>query len=620
MPVESLAFWAKGLKPEDRRRHVVKAEKMIAALPSEGYRRDRDIDNIRLYEADPSVTLYNYAGRYYAGAGSVPLSPPDDSTNNRAKSAIDTIMAQVASTDQRARFLVSDGDYRQRRRARKLQTFSDGLAHELQLHRHKKRAALDAAVLQSGRGFIQFYRDGNRCACQRILATEISIDPDDGMIDGQPRTLYRRRPVPRDKVLADFGKNDKLREIISSPSLKTVMTPGAPSDQIDVWEAWHLPTTEGGDDGWHVIALDIEDGVLLCKPYKKTTHEIVGFGWEDRFTTSWGLSLMTQARKLQRRINANSYRVDRAQKLFHAGHLYTPREMKFEASQATNEIGTRWVGNGKDPPRQILFEAVKQEMYDQIEKDGQRIFQNLGVDGGAGEGREDVGLDASGEARREAKKKSAQRNSIRQQNWEQFGLACIKAALGVVREIVTTTGEGDDKSKVGSYKVAAPGRRGLTVTDWRDSAIDEADYVLETKAANPIPTDPEGLMAYGKDMVAAKAWTPQQFAGYMQDLDADGRVNRMLAPERRLEQMFDELLYEKTAAAMPDEFTNYKLALELGLDFLAQGEEDKVPDKHLDRVRRYLRRCKALDAKSQMAAAPPAPGAAPAPVAAPVAA
>lgn len=618
-PAESLAFWAPKLTDEQRRSHMVQSEKAIAELPAEGYRRDRDIDNVRLYEADPSVTMYNYAGKYYASAGSIPLSPPDDSTNNRAKAAIDTIMSQVASTDQRARFLVNDGDYRQRRRGRKMQNFADGLAHELQLHRHKKRAALDAAVLQSGKGFLIFYPSAGRCACERVLATELSIDPDDGMIDGTPQTIYRRRPMPRDKVVADFAKGKpELEAIIRSQSLKSVTTPGAPSDQVDVWESWHLPSVEGGDDGYHVIGLDIVGGVLKIESYKGARHRLVGFSWEDRFTTVWGLSLMTQARKLQRRINANSYRKDRADKLFHAGHLYTPREMKFEMSSASNEIGTRWIGTGANPPKQILFNAVTQQFIDSIERDGQRIFENLGVNIGASEGATDLGLDASGEALREAKKKTDKRNSVRQQRWEQFGLDCIRAALDVVREIVLKTAGGEDKARAGGYSVAAPGKRGLTVTDWRDVAMDEKDYVLETKAASPIPTDPEGLMAYGEKMVALKVWTPQQFAGYMQDLDADSRANRQLGPERRLEEMFEELLYEKTAAAMPDEFTNYKLALELGLDYLAQGQEDKVPEKHLERVRRYLKRCKKLDAATAAANAPKAPAAGPVAAPAPV--
>jgi len=109
--------------------------------------------------------------------------------------------------------------------------------------------------------------------------------------------------------------------------------------------------------------------------------------------------------------------------------------------------------------------------------------------------------------------------------------------------------------------------------------------------------------------VELKAWTPERLAGEMQDLDADSRTNRMLAQERNLEKIFDRMLHDKAYAAVPDEFTDVKLALELGPEYLAQGEDDEVPEKHLERVRRYLKRCKAL-VPPPSAAAPP-PGAAP---------
>jgi len=627
-PSESLSFWREKMSDAERASAMVKCQKIISNLPHETYRRDRDIDNVRLYEADANATLYDFAGRYYSdGGGSLPLTPPDDSTNNRAKAMIDTLMSQVASTDQRARFLVNDGSYRQRRRGRAMQNFADGLVHELKLHRLKQRAALDAAVLQSGVGVLQFYRErtpqGERCAVQRILAPELSWNPKDGLVDGMPRTIYRKRPVPVDKVVNDFAKDDEAKaELIRSQRTQAGVGAYA-DDDVDLFEAWHLPTDEESGDGWHIVALDIEGGDLLVEPYKKTYHELVFFSWEERFTTGWGLSPMTCSRKLQRRINANSYRIDRAQKLFHAGHLYVPREMKLDKGQLSNEIGSSWIGNGPNPPKQILFQAATKEMYDQVERDGQRIFENYGVNQDEAEGDSGSGLDASGAALRERSKKSTKRQSMRQQRWERFHLDCVKVSLGVVRDIVTGQGDEEGKDKKprrSGYKVAVPGKRGLSVVDWKDVAIDEKDYVLETKPASPVPTDPDGLMAYGKEMVEMGAWTPQQLAGYMQDLDVDGRVNRQLAPQRRLEQMFEDLLYETKAAAVPDEWTDYKLALEIGVDYLEQGKEDGVPEKHLERVRRYLKRCKALQQKVQAAAAPPAPTGGAAPVAAPVAA
>jgi len=119
-----------------------------------------------------------------------------------------------------------------------------------------------------------------------------------------------------------------------------------------------------------------------------------------------------------------------------------------------------------------------------------------------------------------------------------------------------------------------------------------------------VPTDPDALVALGERMVELKAWSPDQLAAYMQDLDADARTNRRAAQERLLEKQFEGMLYETSFAAVPNEYTDVKLALQMGAEYLAQGEEDGVPDKHLERVRRFLKKCVGM-----MPPPPPPPGA-----------
>lgn len=595
---KSFAFWAEGLESAERAKRAIKAQEIICNLPQETYRRDMDIRNIRLYENNPVVTLFSYAGNYYAETSTVAMPPPEQSVNNKAKAMIDTMAAQIFSTDQRARCKTVDGNYRQKRRARELQNFADGLAFELKLHKHRKRAGYDSAILESGVGVLMFYRDGGRVAVERCLATEFSIDVQDGLVNGCVQTLYRRRPMARDRVKKVFGgdttgenagPNDKA--IDGCPNVSIA---GAPSDYIEVWEAWHLPSVKGGDDGWHTIAVDHEGGDLLVEPYKKQHFPAVFFKLEDKFTGAWGNSLMTQARGLQVRINMNEYRVQRAIKLFHAGHLYIDRAANMKKSLMSNEIGTVWEGDGPQPPQQLLFNAVTAEMYQNIKSDGELIFANAGINIGASQGASQLGANAPAAAMREETAKSDTRNGPRQQNWEEFHLDCMSVALDLVRDIVTHNDKGEKRTTASGYKVASPGKRGLTVADWSKAAMDQEDYVLEIKAASPIPTDPAGLMAMGERMVEIGAWQPDELAGYMQDLDADSRVNLYESQRRSLEETFEKLLYDKAAAAVPDEFTNVKIALKLGPEYLEQGKEDGVPDKHIDRLRRYLKRCGAL--------------------------
>jgi hypothetical protein len=596
---ESLNWWRpkdKDFADRDRARLAVRAQQTICALSSESYRRDKDLFNIRLYSDDPVLSLYSFAGNYYADVETLALPIAEQSVNNKAKAAIDTAGAQIASTEQRARFRVVDGNYRQRRRSREMQNFADGLADDVGLQDLKQMAWFDAAILESGVGAIQFYEKDGRCAAKRLIATSLSIDPLDGLVSGQPRVLYYRSPVPRDEAMLLWGgKSKEIDEAIRTA--KEISAGGAPADHIEVFECWALRTGEKSGDGWHIVALDNADGNLVVEEFTRPRHDVVLFSLERKFTGPWGRSLMSQARKLQLRINANSYRIDRAQKLFHAGHLYVNTAWKVKKSALSNEIGSVWEGNSDIPPQQVLYQAVTSEMYEQVEKDGQRIFDNLGINIGASTGSTALGANAPAEAIREETTKSDKRNAIRQQRYERFHVDCIHAALGIVRSLV----EGGK----GSYKVAVKGKRGLSKVDWKDAALDEKNYVIDIKPASPVPTTPAGLVAYGKDMVASGVWTAQKFAGYLQDLDADGRTNRQMSQERNLEKVFESLLYDKASSAQPDEFTNYDVALEIGTEYLAQGEEDEVPEKNLERVRRYLKKCKTLKARAMSAAQPP---------------
>lgn len=621
--VTSLALWEDGIDDAERARRMVGTWKLISELQTEKDRRSYDLFNLRLYGKNNDLTLYDHFSAQFVDTGKVNIPAVENSKNNRAKAAIDTLASQVASTDVRARAEVVDGDYKVRRRARKLQVFADGLADELQFPRVKRRAWMDASVFDSGVGVVQCFRSGNRVAVQRVLPTELAIDPSDGFVDGIPRTIYRCRPVPRANVHADFG-SPKRKDAIDAAK-PVIGASATPIDQILVYESWTLPTGPDANDGYHIVAVDIAtEGDLVVEKYEKPHHELVFLAIEDRFTGAWGNSPMTQVRDLQIRINANDYRVERNTKIFSAQHLYVDRATNLKKSTLSNEIGTAWEGTGPNPPQQIKFQCAPKELYEQIERDGQRIFEDLGVNLQSSQGASEAGLEASGASRREAKKSLDGRNSIRQQRYEDFHLDLLRVALSIARDIADepedeiTEARKKKAAKQRGYTVKGRDNRRLVTLDFNDIAIDEADYKLTVKPASIVPTTPEGLIAFGQDMMDTGLWTADVFAEYWQDLDADGRTNAIVAKRRNLENKFDGALYDGKPLAPPDEFTNYKLAMEIGLQFLDQGEEDGVPDKSLEKLRRYLRQVKRLDAavSAQAAAqAAPATPAAPPPVA-----
>lgn len=610
-----LALWAPDLEEAERARRMIATYKLISKLDTEMDRRQYDLFNLRLYSRNNDQLLYDATSEDFIESSRFLVAPTENSKNNRAKAAIDTLASQVASTDTRARCEVINGDYKIRRRGRLFQDFTDGLAEDLKLQRLKRRAWMDASIFESGRGVVQLYRKGQRCAARRVLPTELAIDPHDGRIDGEVRTIYWARPIPRTQAHSEFGTKANKNAIDNA---SPVPSDGTPIDEIMVYESWTLPTAPDAGDGWHIVALDTEDGDIVVKPYKKDHHELVMFAIEERSTGAWGNSLMSQVRDLQIRINANDFRIERSTRVFHAMHLYVDKSNGINKSKLTNELGTVWEGNGPTPPQQIKFDCARPELYEQVQKDGDRIFEDLGVNLQASQGSSDTGLESSGEARREAKKSLDGRNSLRQQRYEEFHLDLVRAAVSIVRDIVNEQNEApkpkkgakaDKRPGKASYTVEAKGQDGLTKLDFNDIAIDEDNYKLTVKPASPVPTDPAGLKAHGQEMLDLGLWTPDVLAEYWQDLDSEGRTNTTVSKRRNLRKKFDLCLYEGEALAMPDEFTDFTMAMQVGLEMLNIGEEEGVPPKNLERLRRYLRQVKRLDTATKGAgAAPPAPG------------
>lgn len=605
-----LALWAEDLEDAERARRMIATYKHISKLDTEMDRRQYDLFNLRLYSRNNDQLLYDATTEDFVETGRFLIQPTENSKNNRAKAAIDTLASQVASTDTRARCEVIDGDYKVQRRAVAFQDFTDGLAEDLKLQRLKRRAWFDSAIFESGVGCIQLYRKGDRAAARRVLATELAIDPRDGRVDGVPRTIYWARPMQRAQIHSEFGTKAN-KDIIDGKD--PMPSDGTPIDELMVFESWTLPSGPKANDGWHIVALDTEAGELVVKPYKKAFHEIVMYAIEPRSTGVWGNSLMSQARDLQIRINANDYRIEKSTRIFHAQHMYAQKGT-LEKSKLTNELGTLWEGTSPTAPEQIKFQCAATELYEQRKQDGDRIFEDLGVNLQSSQGSSDTGLDSSGEARREAKKSLDGRNSIRQQGFEEYGIDLIRVAVSVVRDIVNDLEErakvkpkkGEERTKA-SYTVEAKGEDGLTRLDFNDVVIDEENYKLTVKPASPVPTDPAGLKAHGQEMMDLGLWTADVLAEYWQDLDNSGRTNATVAKRRNLKKKFDLCVYEGKALAMPDEFTDFAVAMQVGLEMLNLGEKANAPAKNLERLRRYLRQVKRLDSDTKAASAPAAP-------------
>lgn len=602
------AWWSR--ETPDPGPQMVRVAQALDAAPEESMRADLHISHARMFEGSPLSSLYQFGGKYWGGGGNTysTFNLNDVSTWNVLRSVCMTAHAMIGRNRPRARFVTTGGDYRQKRRGRNATKFCDGWAQETRLYDLTRQALVDSMVFDFGA--IQLYEDGKgkrgqRLKAQRILASEIRVDPIDALY-GKPRTMYRRRFIGRD-VLINLFPNSRSAIMAA----QTVDPLGLGLDQnhagmVEVHEAWHLPSQSGGADGRHVIALDKLAEALADEPYKRDRWPIVFLRWEDAISGFGGRSLVSQLAPKQAQLNILLSRTDRAQALMAIPRVAIQKGSKISKSQLSNLIGAI-VEYTTQPPTPLVWPAMPPEIYAFIDRIIQEMFDEVGISRQASAGQKDASV-KSGAAIRESLDVQQGRIQVPTQRWEEFHVELFDLAIEMIGEIAGDKG----------YQVAAPGKQALDLVDFKDVRMDRDSYVLQVWPTSQLPITPQGRLDYAQDMLAAGLWDIDRAKQAIEDLDVEGANSLELAVARQLERSFEDALYDGKPCH-PDELTPFAQALKLGAMYVHMGRNDGCPAKHIDLMLRYLEELKTLQSKPPAPPAPPmpAPGGMPMPGAPP---
>lgn len=181
---------------------------------------------------------------------------------NIIQSMVDTAASKIAQARPAPQFLTSGADYKERRKAARLNKFGKGMLHAStprspSFYEIAPRLFRDGAIFGTGIGKI-FTRDKRVCT-DRVYPWEIWLD-DAEMYYGDPRTVVQRKFVDREVLLEQFGgdKRSAAYQAITKAKAAPENDIGRDStaDQVEVLEGWRLPSGETAKDGRHVIALE----------------------------------------------------------------------------------------------------------------------------------------------------------------------------------------------------------------------------------------------------------------------------------------------------------------------------------------------------------------------------
>ena len=263
----------------------------------------RYVDNLR--------HLRLYGNRDYAGVLPSTFSESisqDRVTLNVIKSVCDTVSARIAKNRPRPVFLTSGGNYSTQRRAKLLEKFVESQFYTAGVYKVAPKVFRDCCVF--GTGVMQVYNVGTQIRVERVFPGEIYVDQAEGMY-GDPKQIYRRKYINRDVLLDMFPNQEGAIRTANGPSDEfSDLERDSTVDQIEVVEAWHLPSGPDAKDGKHCIILD--GGTLLEESWDHDYFPFVFIHWSERLRGYWGMGLAEELTGIQVEINKLLMKIQKA--------------------------------------------------------------------------------------------------------------------------------------------------------------------------------------------------------------------------------------------------------------------------------------------------------------------
>ena len=585
----ALGWWPEGLDVP-RGRAMLDVAREIERSPAEMMRADLNLLYGSLYEGRGLTSLYQYGGAATM-AGSAAGLNTGDVTWNQVRSVVQTVSSQVSRSKPRARFVTTGGNYKQKKRAKKLTAYCDGLFQEAKAYEKTQQVFVDAGVFDVGA--VEVYRDGDRVRMARILACEILVDANDA-IYGTPRSIYRRRFVDKSQLLAKF-KAPEAQQAIRDCRTADPIGQGSVGHLVEVYEGWHLPSAVGAKDGRHCIAVEGDGGTLLDEVYTRDYFPVILFVWDHALSGAYGRSAAEILLPNQMAINTLLDKIARAQHLACVPRVGISRGSKILKSEITNNIGSVIQYTGNMPPVWWSPQALSPEVYQHLERHWAKGFEAYGVSPNFAAGQKEAGV-TSGTAIRESLDVQTARFAVLAQRWEQLHLDVARAAVDIARDIYV-----DNQEMI----VSAPGTDLLESIDWKDVDMEEDAYVIQTYPTSLLPLTPQGRIDRVKDLVADGIWSQKRAEAALDDLDVDSAMSADRAQEKDLERICDAMLSDGEYEG-PEPTMDLALCLKVATEQLSCGRLDGSPEKHLDLLYRFLDDVAAL--KQAIAPAPaPAP-------------
>lgn len=497
------------------------------------WRTDKDEYHWGLYEGTGlgGVTIRSRRNMTYVNA-----TLPD----NVCKMSVDTLTAKVATIRPIPQVLTSQGNWKDKRRAKKLRQLIQGQFHRSLVHEKlAPRIIKDSLVCRAG--VVHVGEEGRNCKIDRVYSWELFVDDWDAEY-GEPLTMMRLRSMDRRKCVAKFAaKNKKLADIIenagrlqSSDRRTRDESRHSTVDRIELLEAWYRCPDHDDEDpdhectGKHVL---ICDGATLLEedwPYDRFPFAILTYDTPN--TGFWGTGAVQVLEGYQSSIDEANEVTNEQLRNSSKGVLLRDGSGIFK-SDVSDGLRILHCKPGPFDPKVFDFDLVNEHMRMRAPELIDRALNAMGVSQLSAQSKKPAGVDA-GIALQTLDDIESQRHIVFGRRFESWCMDVARLIIDSIKRIA---------KKYGDYAVKVPLRGAYLNLKWSEVNVD--GFQLEMQSVGQLFTSFAGRLdklktLYDMGAIDAGTFLREIDAGDIQsELDLE-TIDRVRADEM-IEAMLD---------------------------------------------------------------------------------
>ena len=537
--------------------------------------RDRrvqvDIRNAKLYGNQAQLSAY---GPVYSELATAQSTASTRISFNIIQSCIDTVTARVAGRIRpTVMWATSEGNYKARRRAKKLNRFTYGFVREQRMQELGIQIFRDSCIFGSGLNAIVI--EGNRVKLERVLQSEIFIDEVEAL-HGCPRELHRVKPVDISKLKVMFPSKMGILNQCESVTAKIGDVPEQSiAVMVSVRESWRLP--DGPDNpGRHVIT--ILNGTLLDEEWKHDFFPFVKMNYNDRCYGFWGQPLAEILADTQVAINKHLNTISYSLHMMGSYKIAIEMDSKVNPNHLGNMPGAYFFYR-RQPPVFMTPPAVQSEVYTELQRLINQGYQLSGCSQLTAAGLKQPGVNAA-VAMREMVDIENDRFSVISQRYEQWFMDNIKIAVEMIQDLVNSGKDVD-------YTVCDISSKRSPIVNWKDIDFKRDEFTLFNFPVASLPEDPEAREQTVTEWAQA-GWIDQKTAMRLMhypDISMWESLNE--SGQDYVEYCVDKLIDENTFIALDATEDDINYALEYIVKEITFAKVGELEPTILNNMRRW---------------------------------